>query len=99
MTRDVRTSEQCNKAMGRRLQRARADLDASEEFVATALGLSVEAYRAVEAGTAHLETGHVIRAAHIFGVEPAALATEEPRDTAGSADVIDLAAIRRQRKA
>lgn len=92
------------KSVGRKLQAARNQLEASEDFVAAALGLSVEAYRCVEAGTAQLSPGHVIQAAQLFGLQPSSLCIElDERARADKADnhqavVIDLAAVRLRRQ-
>jgi transcriptional regulator with XRE-family HTH domain len=96
-----------SKTVGRKLQLARAQLAASEDFVAAALGLSVEAYRSVEEGTAQLSPGRVIQAAQLFGLQPSALCIDVPVDIAGApsrpqlaspAQVIDLAAARLRRQ-
>jgi transcriptional regulator with XRE-family HTH domain len=94
-----------NKAVGRKLHVARTQLAASEDFVAAALGLSIETYRAVEAGTAPLSPGHVIQAAQLFGLQPSVLCIDTDVPAAEPfaprpmppADVIDLAAARKRR--
>lgn len=93
--------------VGRKLKVARTELQATEDFVAAALGLSTEAYRRVEAGTAQLSPGHVIQAAQLFGLQPSALCIDtEPPGPAGAAEalpqepaaVIQLAAFRQKRQ-
>jgi DNA-binding XRE family transcriptional regulator len=91
------------KSVGRTLQQARAQLAATEDFVAAALGLSVEAYRSIEDGTAQLTPSHVIQAAQLFGLKPSALCEDLVDQVASdrqhaSAHVIDLAAVRLRRK-
>jgi DNA-binding XRE family transcriptional regulator len=96
-----------SKAVGRKLQMARVQLAASEDFVAAALGLSVEAYRCIEDGTARLSPGRVIQAAQLFGLQPSALCIDVeadqaqakvPTTPAAPAEVIDLAATRLRRQ-
>jgi transcriptional regulator with XRE-family HTH domain len=94
------------KTVGRKLKLARAELAATEDFVAAALGLSVEDYRSVENGSAQLSPGRVIQAAQLFGLQPSALcidtepaAAPERAASATSATVIDFAAARLRRQA
>jgi hypothetical protein len=96
-----------SKAIGRKLKVARNQLEASEDFVAAALGLTVEDYRSVESGTAQLSPGRVIQAAQLFGLQPSVLCIQsdsdggkdEVRPKPGTpASVIDLGAVRTHRK-
>ncbi len=70
---DVLRASRVDAAVGRKLKSARTQLAATEDFVAAALGLSVEAYRCIEHGTAQLSPGRVIQAAQLFGLQPSSL--------------------------
>ena len=91
-------------AVGHKLRSARAELAATEDFVAAALGLTVEIYRSIEDGHAALSPGRVIQAAQLFGWPPSMLCEDIAGQSAaddsalsGPAQIISLAAARARR--